>query len=138
MDLDGENPELRALASYYAGQGGALWVAERKAILGMVATAPAEDGWEVERLYVARPERGTGLAQALLGTAEAHAIAQGAQRLVLWSDTRFLRAHRFYAKAGYERFGTVRALGDASHSLEFGYAKAVTPATPGPGARGPR
>ena len=28
MDLDGEVPELRALASYFAGQGGALWVAE--------------------------------------------------------------------------------------------------------------
>ena len=28
MDVDREMPELHALATYYAGQGGALWVAE--------------------------------------------------------------------------------------------------------------
>ena len=28
MDVDAEMPEYRALASYYAGQGGALWTAE--------------------------------------------------------------------------------------------------------------
>ncbi|MDE2008069.1 MAG: GNAT family N-acetyltransferase, partial [Rhodospirillales bacterium] len=28
LDVDGEVPELRALASYFADTGGALWVAE--------------------------------------------------------------------------------------------------------------
>ena len=36
MDVDGEMPEVRALAAYYAGRGGALWAAERDgAIAGM-------------------------------------------------------------------------------------------------------
>ena len=43
MDVDGEVPELRALASYYAEQGGALWVAEAGGrVVGMVATRPLE------------------------------------------------------------------------------------------------
>ena len=42
MDVDGEMPELRALATYCARAGGALWVAEDGgAVLGMAATRPA-------------------------------------------------------------------------------------------------
>ncbi len=136
MDLDGENPELRAFASYCAGQGGAFWVAERDGIMGTVAAVPAPDAWEIKRLYVAQAERGTGLAQALLGVAGAYAAGRGAARLELWSDTRFARAHRFYEKMGYARFGEARALGDASRSVEFGYAKGVSPASWAPGAAG--
>ena len=66
-----------------------------------------------------------GLAPALLATAEAHARAAGATRLVLWSDTRFDRAHRFYEKRSYVRHGPIRVLHDISNSLEFGYAKPV-------------
>jgi hypothetical protein len=41
LDVDGEMPELRALATYYTGKGGALWAAEADGrIAGMIATAP--------------------------------------------------------------------------------------------------
>jgi GNAT superfamily N-acetyltransferase len=130
LDLDGEVPELRALATYYAGQGGALWAAERGdgAIVGMVGVRPVRDGpaaptWEVCKMYVAAEERGTGLAHRLIEAAEAHARAAGAERLTLWSDTRFERAHRFYEKRGYVRAGPIRALHDLSNSIEFRYAK---------------
>ena len=68
---------------------------------------------------------GGGLGHRLLDTAEAHARAAGAQRLVLWSDTRFDRAHRFYEKRSYIRSGPIRVLDDISNSLEFAYAKPV-------------
>jgi GNAT superfamily N-acetyltransferase len=125
MDLDGEVPELRALASHYAGQGGALWVAEADgAIAGMVATHPLADGaWEICKMYVARAQRGTGLARALLEAAENHARDGGAATMKLWSDTRFDRAHRFYEKHSYVRSGPIRALHDVSNSIEFPYAK---------------
>ena len=127
FDLDGELPELHALASHYAKAGGALWAAEDNArLIGMIATRPiATDppGWEICRVYLDRAQRGSGLAARLLAIAEDHALTAGATRLVLWSDTRFTRAHRFYAKAGYLRHGPLRALHDRSHSLEFGYAK---------------
>ena len=44
---------------------------------------------------------------------------------MLWSDTRFDRAHRFYEKRSYVRQGPIRVLDDISNSLEFGYAKPV-------------
>lgn len=93
-------------------------------IVGTIATAPLDETtWEISRLYVARPHRGTGLAHRLLDTAEAHARRHGARRARLWSDTRFRPAHRFYEKRSYVRVGPLRNLADRSHSLEFGYAK---------------
>ncbi len=125
MDLDGEVPELRALSSYYAGAGGALWAAEADgAIVGMAATRPLGEGaWEICKMYVARARRGTGLATALLKAAENHARDSGGVTMKLWSDTRFVRAHRFYEKHSYVRGGPIRALGDVSNSIEFAYAK---------------
>ncbi len=144
LDVDGEVPELRALASYFAGAGGALWVAEAGGtIVGMIGVRPAAGPdvppgppvpvppvpvlgtWEICKLYLARDRRGTGLAEALLRQAETHAVAAGAARLLLWSDTRFTRAHRFYEKHHYLRAGPIRALHDLSNSLEFGYAKPI-------------
>lgn len=126
FDVDAELPELRALATYFSEKGGSLWLAEGPdGPLGMVATRPLrEDGaWEIGRMYVAAAARGTGLAHRLLDTAEAHARAQGAERMVLWTDTRFNAAHSFYEKRGYVRQGAIRILDDLSKSLEFRYAK---------------
>ena len=128
MDVDGEVPELRALASYYAAQGGALWAAEDHGrVVGMVATKPLGDGcWEICKMYAYPEQRGSGLARALIEAAEDFARAQGATVMKLWSDTRFDRAHRFYENRSYVRAGAIRALNDLSNSMEFGYAKALT------------
>lgn len=127
MDVDGEVPELRALATCIAGKGGALWAATADGrVVGMVATYPESPGtWAISRMYVERAHRGTGLAQRLLDTAERHAIAAGATRLALWSDTRFERAHRFYERRGYARSGLTRDLHDLSNTTEFHYVKPV-------------
>lgn len=130
MDVDGEVPELRALATHYARKGGALWAAERDgSVVGMVAVSPlgSDAAWEIGKMYVARGQRGTGLAHRLLEGAERHAAGQGAQRLVLWTDTRFDAAHRFYEKRGFVRSGSIRILDDLSKSLEFRYAKPLGP-----------
>jgi GNAT superfamily N-acetyltransferase len=125
MDVDGEVPELRALATHYAEKGGALWTAETDGrVVGMVATQSLEDGvWELCKTYVHSTHRGGGIAHLLAGAVERHARAQGATRLKLWSDTRFDRAHRFYEKRGFVRAGPIRALNDLSNSVEFVYAK---------------
>jgi GNAT superfamily N-acetyltransferase len=127
MDVDAEMPELHALATYYATQGGALWIAEAGGMLtGMIATRPLPDStWEICRVYVVPAQHGFGLGHTLLDHAERHAIAAGAGRLMLYSDTRFDRAHRFYEKRSYVRRGGVRVLNDISNSLEYGYAKPV-------------
>ncbi|MBM3587607.1 MAG: GNAT family N-acetyltransferase [Alphaproteobacteria bacterium] len=128
FDLDGELPELRALASYFAEQDGALWVAEEAgAVVGMAAVhpLPGTPDWEICRVYVAASQRGTGIAATLMATAEAHARDAGAEVIRLWSDTRFTRAHSFYAKLGYIRQGPIRVLNDLSNSLEFPFIKPV-------------
>jgi GNAT superfamily N-acetyltransferase len=129
MDVDGEMPELRALATYYRGKGGALWVAEAAGrVVGMIAARPHGDGvWEICRVYVLPDLHGGGLGHGLLDTAEAHACSAGAARLELWSDTRFRRAHRFYEKRGYQQSGPMRALNDLSNSLEFYYVRSIDP-----------
>ena len=120
-------PEYRTLASYYSKHGGALWAAhDNGQIVGMTATRPLPDGaWEICRVYVLPRLHGGGLGHRLLDVAEAHASSGGATRLVLWSDTRFDRAHRFYEKRSYVRSGPVRVLTDISNSLEYGFAKPV-------------
>ena len=128
LDVDGEEPHLRALASYYADRNGALWVAEDRGgtIAGMIATQPLDGAtWEICKVYVAPDLHGSGLGHGLLDRAEQHAIAAGCGRLALWSDTRFDRAHRFYEKRSYVRAGPIRVLHDISNSLEYAYAKPV-------------
>ncbi len=127
MDVDGEMPELHALASHYDNLGGALWVAEADGtMMGMVAVRPMPDAaCEVCRLYVGPASHGTGLGHALLDQAEGFALAHGAEQLMLWSDTRFERAHQFYEKRSYVRTGPVRVLADISDSLEYGYRKPI-------------
>ena len=127
LDVEGEEPGLLAPAAYYAGQGGTLWVAEDAGIVaGMIAAVPRGAGaWEICRVYVHPDRHGAGLAHLLLDTAEAHALAAGATRLLLWTDTQFDWAHRFYEKRSYVRTGPIRALESDPGVLEFGYAKPV-------------
>lgn len=128
MDMERENAELRALATYYSCKGGALWVAEADDVLvGMTGVAPLDAGvWEIGKVYVDGAQRGTGLALSLMAAAEAHARAAGAAELKLWSDTRFTRAHAFYEKLGFVRAGAIRVLNDLSNSLEYAYAKPLS------------
>jgi GNAT superfamily N-acetyltransferase len=132
MNVDGEMPELHALASYYDQRNGALWIAEDGGrIIGMIATRPLDQGtWEICRVYVAPSLHGGGLGHELLDHGERHAITAGAERLALWSDTRFDRAHCFYEKRSYVRHGPVRVLNDISNSLEFPYAKPINGVEP--------
>lgn len=125
LEMEHEEQELFALESYCTGHGGALWTAEEQGVvIGMAAILPSEGvAWELKKLYVHPDAHGSGLGQRLLRTAEAHAASAGASRLVLWSDTRFIRAHRFYEKQSWVREGPIRALDDLSHTLEFCYAK---------------
>ncbi len=126
-DVSVEIPDILTLATSIAGRGGRLWAAEQDgAVVGMISTYPADDAWHLSRVYLAPDQRGTGLAQDLLHLAEGHARGRGAQRMVLWSDVLFTRAHAFYEKHGYLRRGGLRALPDIPGVIEAGYAKPLT------------
>jgi GNAT superfamily N-acetyltransferase len=51
--------------------------------------------------------------------------ARGIARLVLWSDTRFDRAHRLYEAMGFVRTGEREVPNDPNDTREFGYGRPV-------------
>ena len=164
LDVDGEIPELRAIATAFRDQGGRFWVAEDAArVVACVGYKPKLSGvappegrvggaapswaagpaggvggaapsWaagpagpftgpavpvELCKLYVAREGRRRGLGSALCGLVEKEARARNAAYVELWSDTRFLDAHRLYEGRGYVRGPEIRPLHDRSNSLEY-------------------
>jgi putative acetyltransferase len=122
-----EFPELAAPATHFARRDGALWVAQDGdgRVVGSLAVAVTHrpDTAELFKVYVAADHRGNGLARDMLERGVGLARERGARRLVLWSDTRFLSGHRFYARNGFRRVPGIRALHDAAATLEFGFER---------------
>ena len=120
LDVDGEIPELRGIASAFAAEDGEFWVAERDGlVVGSIGWVPAGAGAELRKLYVAASERRRGLGGRLCAKVEDAARARGKAHVELWSDTRFREAHALYERRGYRRGPTTRALGDRSATEEF-------------------
>lgn len=128
MDVDGEMPELRAIATWFREHDGEFWVAQGEAddtIVGCVGYAPSAraDGIELKKLYVARAARESGLGGKLVARVEQAAQQRGARFIDLWSDTRFETAHAFYERRGWRRTGDTRELHDKSETVEFYFVK---------------
>ena len=128
LDVDGEMPYLRAIASAFARRRGQVWVAEHRGdVVGVVGLrpAPAIRTMQLMTLYVAHQVRRQGLGSELIALAEAEARQRGARWVELWTDTRFTDAHRLYERLGYKRLPRTRALHDLSDTVEYHYVKAV-------------
>lgn len=131
-----ELPELGAIASHFRDRGGCLWLAEARqdaigsanivGSLGLVTGSQPGSG-ELLKVYLRRDCRGAGIAGRLLELARAFAQARGLTSLTLWTDTRFLAGQRFYERRGFARLAGLRAIHDASQSLELGYRLTLTP-----------
>jgi putative acetyltransferase len=125
LDVDGEAPHLRRPASAFAERGGRLWVAESAgAVVACGGFADRGEALELLGLYVAPSARRRGLAGRLAALVERAAVERGRARVELWTDTRFLDAHRLYERLGYVRGGT-RELRDLSRSVEHHYRKSL-------------
>lgn len=127
LDVDGEVPELRRIASHYAARRGRFWVAETGGrVVGSVGLLPAAaQGAELCKLYVDRSVRRRGLGARLVALVEAEARHRDARFVELWTDTRFTDAHRLYERLGYARIPGERALHDLSGSIEYHYRKSL-------------
>jgi putative acetyltransferase len=127
LDVDAELPHLRAPASAFVAWGGRLWVAGgADRIEGCGGLSVHRGVAELKHLYVERAARGRGLGNRLCELVEDEARRRGHDRIVLWSDTRFLDAHRLYERRGYAR-GPTRELNDLSASVEYHYQKSLAP-----------
>jgi putative acetyltransferase len=130
LDVHGESTWLRAPASSFAERQGRLWVAEEGGrVVGSVGILPADAGGgaELRALYVARSARRRGLGGQLVELVEAEARRRRAAFIELWTDTRFVDAHRLYERCGYQRGPASRELHDLSNSIEYYYRKALIP-----------
>jgi GNAT superfamily N-acetyltransferase len=125
LDVDGEEPWLRAPATAYAEAAGTMWVAELSGeVVACAGVKPSgAEAVELKNLYVSAKARRQGLGELLTGQVEDEARSRGARRVGLWSDTRFTDAHRLYERLGYRRLPATRELHDQSATVEYAFAK---------------
>lgn len=125
FDPHGDMPDIvRPAHSRLATEGLFLVVEDGQGRIGACAGVdfPSSGVAELHRLYVRPDLAGQGIGKLLTRRLEDFARSRGAARMEMWSDTRFLRAHRLYEGLGYRR-GITRSLGDVSGSREFHFAK---------------
>ena len=126
MDVDGEEPWLRAPATAYRDWGATMWVVTLAgSLVACVGLKPLGDSAELKSLYVGRAARRRGLGERLTLLVEREARGLGCRRVELWSDTRFADAHRLYERLGYRRLPEVRELHDRSATVEYHYDKSL-------------
>jgi N-acetylglutamate synthase-like GNAT family acetyltransferase len=90
-----EQPDLRRIPEYYQSGSGGFWVAlDGGRVVGTVAL------FDIGGAAHRGAER--GVAKALLETLLAWARARGVREIFLGTTSRFLAAHRFYEKNGFE------------------------------------
>src|SRR5438552_155816 len=108
-----ELPDLFAFEQHYEAPRGAFWVVRRDGrVVGSVGVERVDDTTaELHRLYLDVGLRGQRLGRELAESVVAWCAREGVTRLVLWSDTRFDRAHALYERMGFVRSGE-RALPD--------------------------
>ncbi|HEV8308948.1 MAG TPA: GNAT family N-acetyltransferase [Methylomirabilota bacterium] len=121
-----EVPDLLAFERHYAAPHGAFFVVRDAGdVVGSVGIERGAGGAaELHRLYLDAGLRGRGLGRALVEAVLGWCRAEGIRHLILWSDTRFDRAHALYERMGFQKTGE-RALQDANDSREFRYERPV-------------
>ncbi|NUQ75310.1 MAG: GNAT family N-acetyltransferase [Polyangiaceae bacterium] len=124
LDVDGELPELRCIATSFQRWGGRFWVVLREGrVIGCVGFTPSAaspgEGIELRKLYVDKTARKMGLGSALCDLVEGAARSLDKKFVELWSDTRFENAHALYARRGYTKGPETRDLHDKSASVEY-------------------
>ncbi|MGI8869750.1 MAG: GNAT family N-acetyltransferase, partial [Mycobacteriales bacterium] len=124
LDVAGEEPWLLAPRTSYDAAGGRLWVATvSSSVVGCGGVRPRGSDAELKSLYVAAAHRRVGIASRLVDVIERTARSWGAARVGLWSDTRFVEAHAFYARRGYVASDATRELHDRSATVEREFVK---------------
>ncbi len=123
LDILGEEPILRAVATGFEAKAGLFWVAcDGEWVVGCCGLAPSPSGpadAELLKLYVHPRLRRQGLARRLVTIAEDTARGWHAKSIGLWSDTRFAEAHDFYRVIGYTQTDEARHLHDLSNTSEY-------------------
>ena len=118
-----EVPDLLAFPSHYTGLRGAFFVVrnEREIVGSVGVERLSGETAELHRLYLDATLRGRGLGRDLVEAVLSWCRAEGIRHLILWSDTRFDRAHVLYERMGFQRTGERELPGDANQTREYRY-----------------
>ena len=132
LDIQGEMPINRAVATGFKKSGGQFWVATLPTstgdwIVGCVGVQPAGPAMaELVKMYTHPDLRRRGIARRLAALPEQTASRWKSQQIELWSDYRFTEAHAFYQAIGYEQTGKTRTLHDLSNTTEYHFIKSLS------------
>ena len=114
--LTGADHDLMDITGHYEQHGGAFVVLDDEGtIRGTHAVVPdgnRHDVYFLRRLYLEQALRGGEWGIRLMEWTLEWAIAHGARRVELWSDTRFERAHAFFRRYGFRQDGRTRSMDD--------------------------
>ena len=125
-DPAAEVPDLLRWTPYEPPGGAFFVIREGRRIVGSVGVDRVEaDAAELHRLYLDPGMRGRGLGDALVETILGWCRARDIPRLVLWSDTRFVHAHRLYLRHGFRRAGERELAEDVNQTREFRFERTV-------------
>jgi len=121
-----EVPDLLRWTSYEPPDGAFFVVREEGRVVGSVGVHRfGDDVAELHRLYLDAGVRGRGLGGALVQTILAWCRDNGVGRLLLWSDTRFVHAHRLYLRHGFRQTGERELPQDVNQTREYHFERAV-------------
>lgn len=122
-----EVPDLLAFDRHYAPPGGGFFVVRHGGeVVGSVGVERLDATTaELHRLYLDASLRGRGLGRALGEAILAWCRREAIARLVLWSDTRFDRAHALYERMGFAQTGERTIPDDVNDTREFRYERPV-------------
>ncbi|MFQ3587677.1 MAG: GNAT family N-acetyltransferase [Fimbriimonadaceae bacterium] len=139
-DPDEYHADLYDVPGHYLDSGHRFWVGERDGrvrgtvalhvfdpVPGSFGEVVAHQGFlrvggtdcALQRLYVAAEARRSGLGTALMTAAVRQAAAFGCRAMEIWSDKRFVDAHRLYRRLGARVVGE-RICHDPDQSPEWG------------------
>lgn len=97
-----DQPDLGRIPEVYQRGRGGFWVALREdCVVGTLGLIDFGGGGALRKMFLAREQRGSGLAQTLLDTLLAHARSQGLPGLWLGTLGHMTAAHRFYERNGF-------------------------------------
>ncbi|MEQ7918649.1 GNAT family N-acetyltransferase [Xanthomonas sp. WHRI 1810A] len=107
IDISAEDqPDLMQIPSFYQTGTGDFWLARRQGdVIGTIGLKDIGQGdVALRKMFVAAPWRGreSGVARRMLEHLIDTSRARGAKRIFLGTTEKFLAAHRFYEKHGFE------------------------------------
>jgi N-acetylglutamate synthase-like GNAT family acetyltransferase len=102
-----DQPDLMQIQSFYQTGTGDFWLARRQGeVIGTIGLKDIGSGEvALRKMFVAAPWRGRefGVAKKMLELLIEASKERGVKRIYLGTTERFLAAHRFYEKHGFER-----------------------------------